>query len=120
MSFPIRIGVQLQPQHSSHYGYIRDAVRRCEDIGVDVVFNWDHFYPLYGDPEGAHFECWTMLGAWAEQTSRIEIGALVMSNQLVDHHVVALQREGPGERFTNRPVVVGDENSSAHGWWCPV
>jgi alkanesulfonate monooxygenase SsuD/methylene tetrahydromethanopterin reductase-like flavin-dependent oxidoreductase (luciferase family) len=73
-NFPIRIGVQLQPQHSSHYGYIRDAVRRCEDIGVDVAFNWDHFYPLYGDPDGAHFECWTMLGAWAEQTSRIEIG----------------------------------------------
>lgn len=77
MSFPIRIGVQLQPQHSSHYGYLRDAVRRCEDIGVDVVFNWDHFFPLYGDPDGAHFECWTMLGAWAEQTSNVEIGALV-------------------------------------------
>lgn len=77
MTFPLRIGVQLQPQHSSHYGCIRDAVRRCEDIGVDVAFNWDHFYPLYGDPDGAHFECWTMLGAWAEQTSRIEIGALV-------------------------------------------
>lgn len=80
MSFPIRIGVQLQPQHADHYRHIRDAVRRCEDMGVDVVFNWDHFYPLYGDPDGAHFECWTMLGAWAEQTSRIEIGALVSCN----------------------------------------
>ena len=77
MSFPIRIGVQLQPQHSPAYSHIRDAVRRCEDIGVDIAFNWDHFFPLYGDPEGAHYECWTMLGAWAEQTSRIEIGALV-------------------------------------------
>ena len=59
---PIRIGVQLQPQHAPNYRNIRDAVRRCEDIGVDVVFNWDHFFPLYGDPDGAHFECWTMLG----------------------------------------------------------
>ena len=74
MSFPTRIGVQLQPQHSPNYGHLRDAVRRCEDMGVDVAFNWDHFYPLYGDPDGAHYECWTMLGAWAEQTSRIEIG----------------------------------------------
>ncbi|EOM76853.1 LLM class F420-dependent oxidoreductase [Rhodococcus rhodnii] len=77
MTDPIRIGVQLQPQHAPDYGLIRDAVLRAEDLGVDVVFNWDHFYPLYGDPDGAHFECWTMLGAWAEQTSNVEIGALV-------------------------------------------
>ncbi|WP_420122632.1 LLM class F420-dependent oxidoreductase [Nakamurella sp.] len=73
---PIRIGVQLQPQHAG-YGQIRDAVLRAEDLGVDVVFNWDHFYPLTGDPDGKHFECWTMLGAWAEQTERVEFGALV-------------------------------------------
>ena len=32
----IRIGVRLQPQHAE-YAQIRDAVRRAEDLGVDVA-----------------------------------------------------------------------------------
>ena len=33
---PIRIAVQLQPQHCPDYGQLRDAVARSEDAGVDV------------------------------------------------------------------------------------
>lgn len=75
----MRIAVQLHPQHAE-YADIRDAVGRAEDLGVDVVYNWDHFFPLYGDPEGMHFEAWTMQAAWAEQTSTIQVGCLVTCN----------------------------------------
>jgi len=75
----LRVAVQIAPEHAD-YPAIRHAAAAAEELGADAVFNWDHFFPLGKVREGKHFECWTMLGAWAESTSHVEIGALVSCN----------------------------------------
>ena len=73
-----KVGVTIHPQQCT-IQELRDAWRRADDLGVDSIWFWDHFYPLYGDPEGNHFECWSLLAAAAIDTRAPQIGPMVTS-----------------------------------------
>src|ERR1044072_2897747 len=90
MSFPVRVAVQIQPADTPDYATWRQAVVDAEDIGVDVIFGYDHFHapfiesiadakPVLAEvqPDVNNFEGWTALASWGEITTRAEIGLLV-------------------------------------------
>lgn len=83
----IKIGVQLPPQRTSYAQY-RQAWLQADALGVDSIWNWDHFFPLttlltdpsfVADPDGPHFEAWTTLAILGTEVKRAQVGCLVHS-----------------------------------------
>ncbi|MCF2525856.1 LLM class F420-dependent oxidoreductase [Yinghuangia soli] len=73
----MRFGIKLMPQHCAWDELL--ALWRAADAEevFESAWTFDHFYPIYGDPDGPCLEAWTALGALAQATSRIRIGCLV-------------------------------------------
>jgi len=74
-----KVGYQIHPQHCA-IDDLRRAWRAADELGVDSIWTWDHFYPLYGEPDGPHFEGWSLLAAMACETARPRFGMLVTCN----------------------------------------
>lgn len=75
----LKVGVQFEPQHCT-IDELRRAWRDADEMGADSLWTWDHFFPLHGDPDGAHFEGWSLLTAMACDTRRASVGVLVTCN----------------------------------------
>ena len=76
---PIRFGIQTG-QQSVEWADMLDLWKKADAWGYDSLWIFDHFYPIFVDPEGPCFEGWTTLSALAQATKRARIGHMVNGN----------------------------------------
>ncbi|BBY79125.1 LLM class flavin-dependent oxidoreductase [Mycolicibacterium pulveris] len=86
MSKP-EIGVYL-PQMGFTYEQIVHRTRRCEQLGIDSVWLYDHLYGP-GVLDYPSLEAWTLATALLAHTERIDIGHMVLCNQFRHPAVLA-------------------------------
>ncbi|HEV3311377.1 MAG TPA: LLM class flavin-dependent oxidoreductase [Chloroflexota bacterium] len=72
----MRFGLDVS-QHQLEWSEILHRSLLAEELEFDGAWVFDHFKPLYGDPDGPCLEAYTLLAAIAASTTRLRIGAMV-------------------------------------------
>ena len=93
---PIRIAAQIHPQQGP-WANLRRAAVEAEELGYDIAYNWDHFFPLYGERDG-------------EQAWRITAKTALPAG----HAFVGLESSLPIPGYPRTVALI------AHGSVCPV
>ena len=87
MSRP-EIGIYL-PQMGLSFDDMLRRARRCEELGIDSLWLYDHLYGP-GMPDYPSMEAWTLATALLARTERLRVGHMVLCNQF--RHPVTLAK----------------------------
>lgn len=73
----MEFGIKTPPQHCAWQDML-DVWQATDEVeAFTSCWNFDHFYPLVGDPEGPCMEAWVTLTALAANTRRVRVGCMV-------------------------------------------
>lgn len=90
---PLKVGIQLpEVERDVRWPELLDMVRAVEDLGFDSVWLGEHLLYRWPDraPRGP-WEAWTLMGAIAAVTSRVEFGPLVACTNFHNPALLAKQ-----------------------------
>ena len=77
MESDFEIAIKVAPHHIDWETMLWVATHADANPVYSDFWNFDHFYPIYGDSSGPCLESWVTLSAIAQATSRIRIGCMV-------------------------------------------
>src|SRR5204863_9724625 len=76
----MRIGEAELSWRTASYGELREIAQAAEGVGLDSIWVYDHLlFRAPGEPTTGIYEAWSMLAALAADTSRVEVGTVVLA-----------------------------------------